>query len=450
MENSRGARYLAEFIGTYLLVFTVGCNVISGSPVWAALSIACVLMVSVYALGSVSGANFNPAVSLALGLTSKLPWQEVGIYMAIQIFGGIMGALSYMVMLGEVFTLGPSRGIAWWQAGLAEMFYTFMLCFVVLNVAASRKHADKDQFYGLAIGFVIVAGGYGAGHLSGGVFNPALAIGIDCSSAMLQFGWCVVYILFEFAGAGLAAVLYYIVRPDDFTMKTIESYTMQTKLVSEFIGTFMLVLTVGLNVIGKSPAGALSIAASLMSMVFALGSCSGAHFNPCVTAAIMATGRGKCPPREGALFVVTQLVAGICAGCTYSIMEGGKTFPLGPGPAHNWLSAGLAELIFTFVLCFVVLSVATTSIPLSQYFGLAIGGCIIVGGCAVGAVSGGVLNPAVAMGIAVPHLYHGGGLLGLLLYMGAQCAGAAIAAVAFMGTHPSEYKPSEYKRSLPT
>jgi len=81
---SDAGKYVSEFVGTYLLVFTVGCNVISGSPVWAGTSIGCVLMVAIYALGGVSGANFNPAVSVALGLSEKLPWKDVGIYCAVQ------------------------------------------------------------------------------------------------------------------------------------------------------------------------------------------------------------------------------------------------------------------------------------------------------------------------------------------------------------------------------
>merc|ERR1719188_1703155 len=106
-----------------------------------------------------------------------------------------------------------------------------------------------------------------------------------------------VYWLFEFAGAGVAAGLFLFCRPDeldegyqkDATGKP--QYGLQQKLVSEFLGTFMLVLTVGLNVLSSSKAGAFSIAASLMCMIFALGSVSGAHFNPAVTVAIACSGR---------------------------------------------------------------------------------------------------------------------------------------------------------------
>merc|ERR1719453_1499295 len=109
------------------------------------------------------------------------------------------------MMLDDTFNLAPTKGFGPLNAALAEIVYTFMLCFVVLNVACSKAHAGKNQFYGLAIGFVIVAGGYSGGHISGGAFNPAVALGIDVSSALNGgFGWCLLYIGFEVLGAVLA------------------------------------------------------------------------------------------------------------------------------------------------------------------------------------------------------------------------------------------------------
>merc|ERR1719151_12670 len=207
----------AEFVGTFLLVFTVGCNVLSSNPVWGGVSIACSLMVGIYALGGVSGANFNPAVSTALGLAGKMEqgWAQVGAYCAVQVVSGIVAAFSYTALFGASFNLGPTKGYGWWQAMLCEMLYTFMLCFVVLNTAASKKIGGKNQFYGLAIGFVIVAGAYGPGAVSGGCFNPAVAIAIDTSSIHLGFGWCLFYTFFEFLGAVAAVMAFWLVRPEE-------------------------------------------------------------------------------------------------------------------------------------------------------------------------------------------------------------------------------------------
>jgi len=437
------AKCLAEFVGTFMLILTVGCNVVTGSPVWAVTSIACTLMVSIYALGGVSGANFNPAVSLALGIAKKLEWKDVGIYMGCQTAGGISAGLVYSLVL-KSFNLAPTPGFAWWQAGLAELLYTFMLCFVVLNVACSKKHAGQNQFYGLAIGFVVVAGGYGAGHISGGCFNPAVAIGIDVSSFHLGFGWCIAYTVFEFIGAALAAVVFQVCRPEEKEEDAAcpADYELASKVVSEFLGTYFLVLTVGLNVIGGSKAPVFSIAASLMCMIFALGTCSGAHFNPAVTIAIVASGRDKCSPKDAGIYIVVQLIAGIAAAFTYSAMEGGKSFPLAPGKGYGWAEAAIAEIMFTFLLAFVVLSVATVESPLSEYFGLAIGSCVTAGGYAIGAVSGGSLNPAVSVGICASHAAFGGGagiFVNCLIYSVFEIIGGCIAAGIFMATHPSEY-----------
>merc|ERR1719261_1159280 len=170
-------------------------------------------MVSIYTFASVSGANFNPAVSVCLGLTNKLSWNEVIAYISVQLAAGLAASISYTLMLGKTTTLGPSTGFTWSQAGLAELLYTFMLTFVVLNAATSKIHGGKDQFYGLAIGFTVVAGGYGAGSISGGCFNPAVAMGIDTSSSAAGFGMCFTYIFFEIWGCAIAAALFRVCRP---------------------------------------------------------------------------------------------------------------------------------------------------------------------------------------------------------------------------------------------
>jgi len=450
-EDSATARYVSEFVGTFMLVFTIGCNVLSGQPVWGGISIACVLTVMIYALGKSSGANFNPAVSFALGLANKLEWKEVAIYAVVQIVAGICAGLCYTGMFGESFNLAPTKGHSWWQAGLAEMFYTFMLCFVVLNVAASNVHAGKNQFYGLAIGFVIVAGAYSGGSISMGCFNPAVAFGIDVSSAHYGVKYCFIYTAFELVGAALAAVFFKVCRGAQEEDSSAEP-GLVAKLVSEFLGTFMLVLTVGLNVLSGSSAGAFSIAASLMCMIYALGTCSGAHFNPAVTVAIVCSGRGKCTVADGAVYMAVQIVAGICAAFTYSTMMNGETFALLPAEADmtKWRQVFIAEFVFTFVLAFVVLSVATVKSALSEYFGFAIGMCVTVGGCAIGKISGGSLNPAVSIGINATHISPGAGLWPCLIYTLVEIAAGAFAAGMFMITQPSEYTEYETKDDEPT
>jgi len=447
--------YVCEFVGTFLLVFTVGCNVLTGQAVWGVTSIACCLMVSIYAMGGISGGNFNPAVTFALWLLGKMCSKKAGIYMMVQIAGGIAGGLAYAALFWEVFNLQPSPGYGFLQTMCAEMTYTFMLVFVVLNVAYSKFHDvekgnDKNQFYGLAIGFCVVAGGYGAGHISGGCFNPAVALGIDISSAALGLGWCFVYAVFEFAGAALAVVAFWACRPEErdqsaeFDAKN-PGYGLSQKLASEFIGTYFLVLTVGLNVIGGSKAPVWSIGSSLMCMIFALGSVSGAHFNPAVTIAVRLSGRNQISTSDAGAYIGIQLLAGICAGLSYGKMtahfgEWFKSFPLDPGAGYGWFEAAFAEIAFTFLLAYVVLAVATVEKPLSEYLGLAIGACVIAGGTAIGAVSGGSLNPAVSWGISSSHILRGGHFWHCLVYSLFEIMGGVLAAGVFALTHTQEYK----------
>lgn len=432
------SKCVGEFLGTFLLIFTIGCNVLGGSGLWGGVSIASVLMVAIYCLGGISGANFNPAVSLALGVSKAMEgpgllWKEVGIYMGVQIIAGISAAISYSILFHDSFALGPAEGFSWWQAGLCEFLYTFMLCFVVLNVAVANKSENSpNEFYGLAIGFVIVAGAYGAGAVSGGCFNPAVAIAIDVSSFKKSVGMCALYSLVELCGAVLAALLFRVVRPAEFDKEK----TPAADLLSEFLGTFMLVLTVGLNVLGKSPAGAFSIAASLMCMIYALGNVSGAHFNPAVTVAIFASGRADLTPLDVGKYIVAQLAGGTLAAFTYSLIHGGGSFPLGPGAGFGWMEVAACEMLFTFVLCYVVLCVAVSNVTKSKtMFGLAIGSCVTVGGNAIGAVSGGSLNPAVSLGIGSSHLMANGGILAALVYTLFELLGAGMAAGVFTFTH---------------
>eukprot|EP00933_Yihiella_yeosuensis_P079424 TRINITY_DN91_c0_g1_i7.p1 TRINITY_DN91_c0_g1~~TRINITY_DN91_c0_g1_i7.p1 ORF type:complete len:452 (-),score=119.97 TRINITY_DN91_c0_g1_i7:83-1438(-) len=441
-EPEDSTKLLCEFLGTFMLVFTVGCNVLSGSGVWAAVSIAFVLMVCIYSMGGISGANFNPAVSVTLGLSKGMggpgmDWGTVVTYSATQIAAGIIAGFSYSMLFGKSFNLEPAAGFGWVNAGVCELLYTFMLCFVVLNVAVAKKNArERNQYYGLAIGFVIIAGAYGAGAVSGGCFNPAVALGIDVSSAGQGFGFSLVYIVFELLGAALAAILYKVVRPEDFGGERTDA----TALTSEFLGTFFLVLTVGLNVLGSSKAGAFSIAASLMSMIYALGDVSGAHFNPAVTLAIFASGR--CPDLtsdKAMKYVLTQILGGLSGAFFYSFIYAGGAFPLGPVDKSTWPQVVVAELVFTALLCVVVLCVAVSErTKASHMFGLAIGSCVTVGGFAIGGISGGSLNPAVSVGIATVSSLKGGTFVPALYYSVLECLAGLGAAAFFQATHEVE------------
>jgi aquaporin Z len=456
-EVGMPAKAMAEFIGTFLLVFTVTCNVFTEVPIFAGVSIAFVLMVSIYSLGGISGANFNPAVSLSLFAT-KLLGDEAGIgaaqfgtYIASQLLGGIAASLASQRVFNDAIPLGPSKKFGMMEAGVCEFIYSFMLCFVVLNVATAKKN-QGNQYYGMAIGFVIIAGAYGAGAVSGGCFNPAVAWGLGATTIAQNKSTVMIALVYtgcECAGALVAAGAFRLLRPDNFASAGTVSGTSTTAgtgimLISEFLGTFMLVVTVGLNVLVGSKAGAFSIAASLTSMIYALGSVSGAHFNPAVSTAIMVSGRDKTFGVGSYVgYMGTQIVAGMCAALAYQTILH-DSMKLGPQGDYSLTQALIAEFAFTFVLAFVVLSVAvSTTTKSADMFGLAIGGCVTVGGNAIGAVSGGSLNPAVSFGIATGSLIAGGGMGSIMNafgYSAAELAGGIFAAMIFRATHAADQK----------
>ncbi|CAE7241004.1 NIP1-1 [Symbiodinium natans] len=335
-----------------------------------------------------------------------------------------------------------------------------LLCFVVLNTAASKRNneeGDGNQFFGLAIGFVIIAGGYAGGDVSGACFNPAVAFGLDFSSINSGMSWSFAWTGFEIFGAGLAALAFRCLRPEDFSTVELATYepSLPVKLASEFLGTFMLVLTVGLNVVLGSASTAWSAAAALMCMIYALGDVSGAHFNPAVSLAVKL--RGKCSWTEFGSYIPVQLLAGASAGAIVSLFHkigAGKDTAhfLQPGKGHSMLEASIVEMVFTFVLCYVVLATATTAKPESQltkqnfYFGLAIASCVTAGGFAGGAVSGGELNPAVSTGLSVASsIYspegatiHGSTIVNLLQLATFEFLGGLLAVMMFYVTHPTE------------
>lgn len=465
-----GPAIAAEFVGTFVLVFSVGCNVSSGNTIWGGVSIAFTLMVMIYAFNKVSDTHFNPAVSIAMGVAKQKAWVEVWIYVFVQIIAGLMAGLLYHVLFHNAFQLEPVAGHALAQVALAEVLYTFMLCFVVLNMACLHKEAQLNtqghlfatagepkpkQSHGLAIGLSVLAGAYAVGSISGGVLNPAVAIGVDVASAGIGIYYCVIYTFFECIGAALAAGAFYVCHPEELesseTAAPSSGRPLPSILFSEFLGTYMLVVTAGLNVLAGAAAAAFSIASALACMIFALGSCSGAHFNPAVTVAVLLRGGGKITGQHAVLYILMQIIAAMCGAVTYSVMMSGKTFPLGP-PESTLSQVFIAEFVFTFVLAFVVLSVCTVHSPLNQFDGFAIGMCVMVGAVAVGKISGGALNPAVSVGVVSAYGGGGGMFFRCLVYGFAELLGGAAAAGAFKVTQPSEMQPKDQKtdfRDLP-
>lgn len=609
VSQEAAATHVAEFVGTFMLVFTAGACSVAGEPLWSATAVACMMMVMVYAFGPISGGHLNPAVSVACGLVGKVPWSQVMSYVFTQVAAGLLAGLAYSEVFGEATAIGPKASFGWFHVGIAELVYTAMLCFVVLNCRYSSRNnpqLDQNHFFALAIGFVLVAGGYAARDVSGACFNPAVTVGLDVrglwrtkeGTAGGSRLWWLAYVAYQLLGAGLAALLFHGCRgrelPDlgveagdtgrrTLTLRVLAAYNLRnrdsgiagdlsdpyvvgrvgltehrtltvnnslnpvwgydntftfslsggsavltvevmnansllpdqslgmatvdlrdlpvdrwlrrrewlmggqnselefelclgeaggvglepslpSRLLSEFLGTFMLVLTVGLNAVTKSAVVPWSAAAALMSMIYSLGGVSGGHFNPAVTLGVVLSRRGLCPPARGSWYTIAQLLAGVLAGllcADFHVAGPYRSESFGPGPGalpgeaggvYSWRAVFVAELAFTAMLVFVVLAVATVTPPFAEtdqsfQFALAIGSCVTAGGFAIGNISGGELNPAVAFGLAATSAASNWGTTPpwhcCLLFSAFQLAGGVAAASLFRLTHFREYKTRE-------
>ncbi len=212
-------KLIVEFIGTFFLVFTIGAAVASGSGI-APLAIGAVLMAMVFAGGHISGAHYNPAVSFAVLLRGKIKVGEMIQYWIVQLLGGLIGAIaSNFVTANEAsISMAPSSNISIAMPLVAEILGTFALAYVVLNVATAKGTAG-NSFYGLAIGFTVMAMAVAVGGISGGAFNPAVGVGRVIADTLVGSGntlgsvW--IYVVGPLTGAGLAAVVFKIINTED-------------------------------------------------------------------------------------------------------------------------------------------------------------------------------------------------------------------------------------------
>jgi len=205
------------------------------------------------------------------------------------------------------------------------------------------------------------------------------------------------------------------------------------KLAVEFIGMFLFMFTVGMATEKTTGAGNLApiaIGFVLMVLVFAGGHISGGHYNPAVSTAVLI--RGKMAPNEWVAYVILQLVAAVLAGLLVRGVGGHEAAATVAGDGKMLV----VEFLFTFALAFVVLNVATArGTEGNSFYGLAIGGTVVVGAFAVGGISGGAFNPAIALGACVTGLFKWSNYW---IYLIADLLGGAAGAAAFLFVQPEE------------
>mmetsp|Transcript_60890 Transcript_60890/g.170254 ORF Transcript_60890/g.170254 Transcript_60890/m.170254 type:complete len:244 (-) Transcript_60890:4-735(-) len=209
--------YAAEFFGTFFVVLTVGFNTLQETAL-APVSIGLVLTALCFSSGRISGAHFNPAVTLGVKLAGgfrRHSWDACAFALA-QLSGGFLAGCTYCALLGDSFTFAPGRGYGLIDAMCVEALFTTALVLVVLGVSTQESvKCGGRQFGGLAVGFVVMAAGFAIGGISGCSLNPALAFGVMLSSWVHAGGsleHAVPYIMTPILGALLAAGLFRILR----------------------------------------------------------------------------------------------------------------------------------------------------------------------------------------------------------------------------------------------
>ena len=202
---------LVEFIGAFFLILTIGLSVFSGANgVIPAIAIGFVLMVMVYAGGHVSGGHYNPAVSLAAAIRGALAWKDIIPYWIAQVLGAAAAALVFAGMVEVPVCTSADFNIT--TLVIAEVLFTFALCYVVLHTATS-KDTEGNSYYGLAIGTTVTVGAFATAGLCLGAFNPAVVVGLlTVKAACLKIGG--ITVLANLVGGALAGAVYKVTSND--------------------------------------------------------------------------------------------------------------------------------------------------------------------------------------------------------------------------------------------
>ena len=208
-----GRKYAVELIGSFFLTFAVGASVLSGAAL-APVAIGVTLMIMVYAGGHISGGHYNPAVTTAVLVRGRISAGDAVGYWIAQLVGGVVAAVTvrWAVAPASITPVALS-GHTVFAAFLVELLFTFALAYVVLNVATSKDHPD-NSFYGLAIGFTIMAGAIAVGGISGGVFNPQVGLGL-ATNGMITWSTWGIYLLAQLAAGVAAGLVFRGLNPDD-------------------------------------------------------------------------------------------------------------------------------------------------------------------------------------------------------------------------------------------
>ncbi|KAG5622309.1 hypothetical protein H5410_007527, partial [Solanum commersonii] len=352
-------KIIAETLGTYFLIFagcgSVAVNADKGMVTFPGISIVwgLVVMVMVYSVGHISGAHFNPAVTIAFASNKRFPWKQVPAYVAAQVIGSTLasGTLRLIFNGKHDHFVGTSPTGSDIQSLVLEFIITFYLMFVISGVATDNRAIG--ELAGLAVGATVLLNVMFAGPISGASMNPARSLGPAIVSSHYKGLW--VYMLGPIAGAIAGAWVYNIIR---FTDKPLREITKS----GSFLKSKSLLLLWGLD---------------MMVMIYTVGPVSGAHFNPAVTVAFASCKRIAW--RHVPAYILAQVMGATLATVTVRLMfkeeqlQFLRTIPAG----SDLQSLGL-EFLITFYLTFAVAGTVMDNRAVGELTGHVIGAVITI------------------------------------------------------------------------
>mmetsp|Transcript_40600 Transcript_40600/g.73382 ORF Transcript_40600/g.73382 Transcript_40600/m.73382 type:complete len:561 (-) Transcript_40600:73-1755(-) len=444
----------AEFLGSFILAMTYVCVDVTRDMAFYSAGVPLMVLVLMCGLASVSGGHFNPAVSLCVGLSNKGSWRVLAKYMAVQFLGGVLGvvwatALYGLRAQGLEPRLESTGNVAYpaLAAFLVEFLFTSMWCFVHLNVTLSQANnpiEEGNQFFGLALGFVLLGGNLEGQQVSGAFFNPAIAFGVTLPRFSNSVGWMMFYFVAYLLASFVAALVFRLLRGSESDARSaarteVKHQNVPQLVVAEGAGAFIRTYLFGMGLGTKEPMGAISAGAAIAAMTYAVSDISGAHFNPVVTLAVYIDGRQGLTWQRGIVYVLTHLVFAVIAVLCYSMVHHADLYsdltPRSVEPVHV-LRMLVGEFLFSFMLGYVVLATLVNKgidAPGSRnhFFGLAVGSTVAVAGIVLHFGGGGCINPAtkLAAQLVFSALTPGPGFTWGSI--AAELLGAALAAVVY-------------------
>lgn len=212
-------KYIAEFIGTFSMVFcgtgAMAINEVTGGSVThvgIAMTWGLIVMAMIYAFGDISGAHFNPAVTIAFAYAKKFAWKEVPKFIVAQILGAFLASFIVLFLFPDSETLGATiPTVSVWRAFVLELLLTFFLMVVIINVSTGSK--EVGSIAGIAVGSVVLLEAMFAGPITNASMNPARSLAPNVVSGNIQDLW--LYILAPILGALLAVVSCKLVKDEN-------------------------------------------------------------------------------------------------------------------------------------------------------------------------------------------------------------------------------------------